>query len=122
MAQSNAEIARRGYEAVLRGDLDAVEDFLDPEVRWHGGDPNAEGACRNRQDALTFMQQARRRGRIGKLVEVIGAADQVVVIMQPAAQAAKLTANLTTFRDGKAIEMVHYPRPEDALAAAGLTR
>jgi ketosteroid isomerase-like protein len=122
MPQSNAEIARQGYEAVRRGDLDAVEDFLDPEVKWHGGDPNAEGACRNRQDALMFMQQARRRGRIGKLVEVIGAGDQVVVIMQPAAQAAKLTANLTTFRDGKAIEMVHYPRPEDALAAAGLTR
>ncbi len=28
-------------------------------------------------------------------------------------------ANLTTFRDGKVIEMVRYPNPEDALAAAG---
>jgi hypothetical protein len=30
------------------------------------------------------------------------------------------SANLTTFRDGKAIEMVHYPNPEDALTAAGV--
>jgi len=29
-------------------------------------------------------------------------------------------ANLTTFRDGKVIEMVHYPDLEDALAAAGV--
>jgi hypothetical protein len=31
-----------------------------------------------------------------------------------------LRANLTTFRDGKAVEMVHYVNPEDALAAAGV--
>lgn len=31
-----------------------------------------------------------------------------------------LSANLTTFRDGRAIEMVHYPNPEDALTAAGV--
>ncbi len=51
MTDSNVELARRGYEAVLRGDLDA---------------------------------------------------------------------NLTTFRDGKVIEMVHYPNPADARAAAGV--
>ena len=31
---------------------------------------------------------------------------------------APAVANLTTFRDGKVIEMVHYPDPRDALAAA----
>jgi hypothetical protein len=25
-------------------------------------------------------------------------------------------ANLTTFRNGKVVEMVHYPNPDDALA------
>jgi ketosteroid isomerase-like protein len=33
---------------------------------------------------------------------------------------AALVANLTTFRDGRAVEMVHYPDPNDALAAAGV--
>jgi len=32
----------------------------------------------------------------------------------------ELIANLTTFRDGKAIEMVHYPDPDDARRAAGV--
>src|SRR6266576_2166431 len=60
---------------------------------------------------------------VGELVDVIDAGDKVVVIMQPPSGEggqATLSANLATFRDGKVIEMVHYPNPEDALAAAGL--
>jgi ketosteroid isomerase-like protein len=69
------------------------------------------------------MRQARSRRGVGELVDVIDAGDKVVVIMRPPAEEgeeAQLSANLTTFRDGKAIEMVHYPNPQDALAAAGL--
>ena len=33
-----------------------------------------------------------------------------------------LHANLTTFRDGRVVEMVHHDDPADALAAAGVTR
>jgi hypothetical protein len=79
VSETNVELARRGYEAALRGDL----------------------------------------------VEVIDAGDQVVVIMRPIAAGdgpADLSANVTTFRAGKVIEMVHYPNPEDALAAAGVAR
>jgi ketosteroid isomerase-like protein len=60
---------------------------------------------------------------MGELVDVIGVGDQVVVIIRPKVDGGGLrapTANLTTFREGKAIEMVHYPDPEDALAAAGI--
>ena len=56
--ESNLDIARRGYEAALAGDLDAVREFLAPDVRWHGGDPDAPGACRNRDQALRFMGRA----------------------------------------------------------------
>jgi hypothetical protein len=92
--------------------------MLDPEVKWHGGDPNAEGACRNRDEALRLMRAAARDRRIGELVDVRDAGDKVVVIIRPSPGA--LVANLTTFRDGRAIEMVHYPSPDDALKAAGL--
>jgi ketosteroid isomerase-like protein len=123
VTETNAELARRGFEAALRGDLDAIREFLDPEVQWHGGDPSAPGACHNREQALEFMRQARSRRRVGELVEVVDAGDKVVVIMRPPSdegEQAALSANLTTFRDGKVIEMVHYPSPEDALAAAGI--
>jgi ketosteroid isomerase-like protein len=123
MTETNVELARRGYNAALRGDLDAIREMLHPNVKWHGGDPHAPGACRDRDQALRYMRQARTNRPVGELVDVVGAGDKVVVITRATAQGnepAALTANLTTFRDGKAIEMVHYPDPNDALAAAGL--
>jgi len=123
MTESNVDIARRGFEAALSGDVDAIREFLDPDVKWHGGDPSAAGACTNREQALEFIRRARGRRRVGELIDVVDAGDKVVVIMRPPSEDGKptaLSANLTTFRHGKAIEMVQYPNPEDALAAAGI--
>jgi ketosteroid isomerase-like protein len=123
MAETNTERARRGYEAALAGDLEVIRELLDPDVKWHGGDPSAPGACRNRDQALAFMRQARSRRGVGELVDVRGAGDHVVVILRPPADAGEtptVVANLTTFRDGRVVEMVHYPDARDALAAAGL--
>jgi ketosteroid isomerase-like protein len=123
MGKTNAEIARSGFEAALRGELDVIADLLAPDVKWHGGDPSADGACRNREDALTVMRRAQGLGSI-ELVDVVEGRDKVVVIMRPplAADGEPVgpVANLSTFRDGKVVEMVHYPDPEAALAAAGV--
>ncbi len=121
MSETNVDLARRGFEAVLNGDLETVGEFLDPNVRWHGGDPSAAGACQNREEALAFMRRARSRRPLGELVDVVDAGDRVVLIIRRASDSgapAPLSANLTTFRDGKAVEMVHYANPEDALRAA----
>ena len=124
MAETNAEIARRGFQAALRGDLDGIAEILDPEVRWHGGGPTATGACHNRRDVLAFMRQSAviRGGRF-ELVDVVEAGDRVVVVMRGPATAGEPApppvANLTTSRDGKVVEIVHYPDADEALAAAG---
>jgi ketosteroid isomerase-like protein len=123
VTETNVELARRGYEAALRGDVDVISELLDADVKWHGGDPSGPGACHDREQALEFMRQARRRRGVGELVDVVDAGDEVLVIMRPPSEEgeqAALSANLTTFRDGKVIEMVHYANPEDALAAAGV--
>src|SRR4051794_27306166 len=122
MAESNVELARRGFAAALRGDLAAIGALLDPEGSWHGGDPSAPGACQNRSQALAFMRQSDviRGGRF-ELVDVVAAGEKVVVIMQPPSDAhtpAPTVANVATFRDGKVIELVHYPNADDALTAA----
>ena len=123
MSESNVELARRGYEAALRGDLDALGRLLDPAVRWHGGDPHAPGACKNKEEALQFMRKAWLRQGPGELVDLVGAGEKVVVIMRPRSDRqgpAALSANITTFRGGKVVEMVHYPDPQEALRAAGV--
>jgi ketosteroid isomerase-like protein len=116
---SNAELARHGWEAAQRGDLDAIEELLDPDVKWHGGDPS-EG-CLNRVQALEWMRRVTLRRALPKLVDVVGAGDKVVVVMaRPSEEGGtELVANVSTFRDGKVIEMVHYPDANDALAAVG---
>ncbi len=115
MVEQNVDIARRGWEAAQRGDLDAIAALLDPDVKWHGGDP-ASG-CQNSVEALEFMRRGliRRRGEV-ELIDVVGAGDKVVVVMRVAADT--VVANVSTFRDGKVVEMVHYPSADDALAAA----
>src|SRR5262249_58257151 len=118
--ESNVALAGRGWEAIGHGDLKAIEELLDPEVKWHGGDPAV--GCQNLIEALAFMRQARARQPKAEVVDMIDAGDKVVVILQRAGEAGEpeLVANLTTFRDGKVVEMVHYPNPDDARAAAGV--
>jgi hypothetical protein len=119
MSTDNVQRARRGFDAVVTGDLDAVRDFLDPAVRWHGGDPTYEGACHNSDEVIEFIRQARERGAVGELVDVIDCGERVVVVMRPpGAGESELRGNLTTFHDGRAIEMVAFESPEEALAAA----
>ena len=119
MAESNVETARRGFAALLSGDFDAVTEFLDPDVKWHGGDPDADGACQGREEALEVIRQAYEQGFSADIVSVIGVGDRVVVVMRQAGSG-RTVANLARFRDGRAVEVVHYPDPDDAFAAAGL--
>jgi len=69
VTETNLVLARRGYEAALRGDLDAIGELLDTDVKWHGGDLSATGAWHNREQALEFMRQARNRRRVGELID-----------------------------------------------------
>jgi ketosteroid isomerase-like protein len=122
VSTENVERARRGYEAVARGDFEQIRELLANDVKWHGGDEFAEGACRNRAQAIRFMQAGVIEGRLGELVDVIDAGDdRVVVVMRSPGDDSEPRANVTTFRDGKVVEMVAYPSPEEALAAAGVS-
>lgn len=121
MSESNVELARRGFEAVARGDFDALHDVLDPEVKWHGADGPGDQSCHDREEAMHFIREAATHGIVGELVDVIDAGDQVVVVMRRRGRQevdrSELHANVTTFREGKVVRMVAYESPEAAVAA-----
>jgi ketosteroid isomerase-like protein len=119
MSENNVQMARRGFDAMLCGDLKVIAEMLDPDVKWHGGDPSS--GCQNRAETLEFMRKALdRRGPEIELVDIVEAGDKVVVIMRPQGPGdpSEEVANVSTFRDGKVVEMVAYPDPEEAIAAA----
>jgi ketosteroid isomerase-like protein len=115
VSAESVEAARRGFEAAMRGDLSAIEAVLDPDVKWHGGDPGS--GCQNRAETLQFIRQALDNGIRAELVDVIDAGDQVIVVLQPEG-AEQPRANLTTFKNGKVVEMVAFETPEAAQLAA----
>lgn len=102
------------------GDLDAVAELLDPDVKWHAGDPTSSYACQNRDQALMWIRMRQGGRQMPELVDAIESGERVVIILQPPPTAddphPHRTANLTTFRDGKVVEMVHYEDPDAALA------
>ena len=52
-------------------------------MRWYGaGDPDAEGACHNRDDALAFIQRALADGVTAEPLDFRDAGDRIVVVLQ----------------------------------------
>src|SRR3954454_18502120 len=120
MAASDVELLRHAWAAFARGDLTGATDVLDPAVCWHGADdPDAEGACRNRDDALAFIQRPLADGVPAEPLDFRDAGDRVVVVLQthtPPEWGEKPDPHgeVVTVRDGKVIEMVVYPTVDEA--------
>jgi ketosteroid isomerase-like protein len=127
VATGDIELLRRAWEAFGRGDLDGATDALDPHVRWYGaGDPDSEGSCHNRDDALAFIQRALADGVTAEPLDFRDAGDRVVEILQAHTppewgEQPEPHGELVTVRDGKVTEMVVYPTVDEALVAAGLS-
>jgi ketosteroid isomerase-like protein len=120
MSQRNVELVRRGFEVASRGALEPVRELLAPDVRWYAAG-HADAGCQNREQALGWMGEALRRGIGVDLIDTrVIDDDRVLVVLRrrPHPQDADPPphAQILTFRDGKVIEMVVYPSPEDAAA------
>jgi ketosteroid isomerase-like protein len=126
MSPSDAEVLLRAWEAFARRDVAAIAGFVHPDVRWYpAGEPEAEGACHNREEAIAFIDRALAEGLTGELLDVRDAGDRLVAVVHTHAppeweRGPEPHGELVTVRDGKVTEMVVYASVEDALMAAGL--
>lgn len=123
MSARDVELVRRAWGAFSGGDVDAAAAVLDPQVRWYGAeDPEAEGGCANRDEALAFIRRALADGVTAEALDFRDAGDRVVVVVQTHhppdwGEQPEPHADVVTVRDGKVVEMVVHPTVEAALAA-----
>jgi ketosteroid isomerase-like protein len=113
MSEQNVELARRGYEALMRGDLDTVAELFAPDLSWGWWKPGPWD-CHSRDEAMTVIRERLGQSAIGVLEEIIDVDDErIVVIMRrnPDSQRSYAetgvpeghdeSANVVTIRDGK---------------------
>ncbi|HEY2371903.1 MAG TPA: nuclear transport factor 2 family protein [Gaiellaceae bacterium] len=134
MSQQAVDLFLRGYRAFVAGDLDAIEQMLDPEVEWIGVGEAA--AIADRSDVLDVL-----RDRVAEDYQItvdrcIGVGDDVVVSMRFSRTELDPTderplqsrrsflvgryAAIVTTHDGRVSRVVEYPHLTAALEAAGL--
>jgi len=130
-SQENVELVRRGYDALARGEFDALFQVLDPDVEMRdaGNFPEA-GVYRGHQGVLDFLaQQAPVWDDFRILPErFIPVGDNEVLVLHKQVGRSKITglqleapyAHIWTIRDGLAIQGRTYDSWEAGLAAAGL--
>jgi ketosteroid isomerase-like protein len=132
VSQENVEVVRRAFQAFADRDLDALEEFWDPDIVWRAaegaiddvGEMHGPAAVRRYMqdgfdifDDLSFVVE-----------EVRGVGDDGVLSVQRLKGRAKLSgieielryATVSTVREGKVVRGREYLSVEDALKAVGL--
>ncbi len=124
MGSVDVQVVRGAWAAFASGDTARAASFLDPAVRWYGdGEPDDDGACRSRGDALAFMRRALDDGVAAELLDVRRVGDRLVATVrtQPPSewgQQATVHGELVTVREGRITEIVVFGSVDEAVTAA----
>ncbi len=128
MTGANADLVRRGYEAWNRGDVEAVIEFLDLEIRWEGYTHIPEsGTLVGRDEVKVWLErflEAWQQLDI-EVTDLIENDDRVVALVRFHALGKEsgveveggVDAHVWTVRDGKAVAVRLYQGTREALAA-----
>jgi ketosteroid isomerase-like protein len=139
MGTDNVELIRRGYQAFVDGDLEAISSLLAPDVEWRSVDYGPWDA-HDRETVLDVLVERLQEGYRVELEECVAAGDRVVVGFRAAGmeQPRRIADDdgrtfgvskyftisryfaVVTIRDGRVVKVEDFPGREDALAAAGV--
>lgn len=122
MSTELLDMARGGLEAWQKGDVDALAPLLDPDVELTWWEPG-EWDCHGREAVLALLRERSSGGAGRDKIELIDAADDMIVATRAAigseVPAAGLRpATLIKFCDGKAITMRQFRDRSEAVSAA----
>jgi uncharacterized protein len=128
VTNSDADLVRCGYEAWNRGDVEAVMEFLDPEIRWEGYTHLPEsGTLTGRDEVRAWLErflEAWEELDI-EVTEMIENDDRVIALVRFRGRGKEsgvdvesgVDAHVWTVRDGRAVAVRLYQGTRDALAA-----
>ena len=130
MSEQNVELARRGYEALMRGALDAVAELFAPDLTrqwWQKGPWD----CHGREEAMTVIGERRGQRAIGELQEIIDVdQDRIAVVKAATRRTGELRRDGRPRGSRRERQLGHHSRRQggldaglqdqaDALAAVG---
>jgi hypothetical protein len=120
MAPTHHEIVQEGVDALLRGDLQRLEELLAPDVQWGWFEPGGEDLL-GRQAVLQALRERVDEDVLGGLLELVDVGDDVVVGIAPSPRAAESGTPVgwtrVGYRDGLVVRLVSYDSRERALAS-----
>jgi ketosteroid isomerase-like protein len=127
----NVALIRRTYARYAIGEVDAILDIVDPDLKWTFLDPSeAEPEpqiCHGRHELAHALERQRSQGLRSQLEEVIGNGDRVVVITRTpglddlrARQANDRNVDVLTVQSGRVVAIRACRTREEALALAGI--
>jgi ketosteroid isomerase-like protein len=130
MSQENVEIVRSIYEAINRADWDALSRYMHPNVEMTTPPRGTDaGTYRGREEIMRYSQGWMDAFDAWNIEpeEIFESGDQVAVFskrrLRPKGSSAEIetrNGSLWTIRDGKVASWQIFPKPEEALEAAGL--
>jgi len=86
MSNENVALIRRAYEAYASGDLATTLEYVDPDLEWTYLDSTIEDpqpqVCHGRREFQAALERQVERGLQAQLEEVVGAGDQVMVVVR----------------------------------------
>ena len=131
MSEENVEVVRRNTEAILRGDLDAAFENVDPRVLWEetaglGPDASVYRGIAEAREALEswFGMWSEYESEV---VEYLDAGDEVVTLSRERAlgrsgvTVEREVGTVSTLSNGQVVRVRLFAGWREALEAAGLS-
>ena len=134
-SRESAELVLRGYRAFVAGDLEAIEEMLDPDVEWVAAG-ESEAIVISRDRVLEVVAERAAEGYHVVVDRAIGLADRVVVSMRfsrieidPSDERPLQSrrsyllgrwAAVVHMRTGRVVRVEEHPHLEAALEAANV--
>jgi ketosteroid isomerase-like protein len=131
MSNENAELIRRAYLAYANDDLDAMLEFVDPDLEWTYLDPVLEHpthqVCHGRQELEQVLRHWAEHGLRAELEEVTGAGELVMVGVRTPGIDAHFSRgrddraySVFTVREGRIVALRDCRDRQEALQLAGI--